>query len=136
MWSYYIHFVVFVRPQCFIPIITLLRDAALNSLKARQELALKQKENIDITKFEESLQQFQNDFGYNYEQAEKRFATAIDEIDKTITHLQKVRENLTASSDQLRRANSKIQDVTIKKLTSGNPTMREKFDELKKNELK
>lgn len=125
-----------VRPQCFIPIITLLRNAALNSLKARQELALKQKENIDITKFEESLQQFQNDFGYNYEQAEKRFATAIDEIDKTITHLQKVRENLTASSDQLRRANSKIQDVTIKKLTSGNPTMREKFDELKKNELK
>ena len=125
-----------VRPQCFIPIITLLRNAAFNSLQYKQQLEEKKQENIDITKFEESLQHFQDDFSYNYNQAEKRFAIAIEEIDKTITHLQKVRENLTASSDQLRKANNKIQDVTIKKLTSGNPTMREKFDELKKNELK
>lgn len=125
-----------VRPQCFIPIITLLRNAAFNSLQYKQQIALAQKENIDITNFEASLQQFQDKFGKSYQFAADRFADAIKAIDKSISELQKVRENLTKSSDHLNTANKSLQEVTIKKLTKDNPTMREKFDELKKNELK
>lgn len=122
-----------VRPQCFIPIITLLRNAALNSLMYKQELEIVKNQNIDITNFENSLIDFKNDFSYNVEQAHKRFEDAIKGIDKTIDSLTKIRDNLTKSDDQLRRANNKVDGVTIKKLTKGNPTMAAKFEELKNN---
>lgn len=122
-----------VRPQCFIPIITLLRNAALNSLMYKQELEVVKNQNIDITNFENSLIDFKNDFSYNVEQAHKRFEDAIKGIDKTIDSLTKIRDNLTKSDDQLRRANNKVDGVTIKKLTKGNPTMAAKFEELKNN---
>lgn len=122
-----------VRPQCFIPIITLLRNAALNSLKYKQELAEVKNQHIDITNFESSLMDFKNDFSYNFNQAHKRFEEAIKGIDDTMSKLQKIREALTKSDDQLRRANNKVDGITIKKLTKGNPTMAEKFEELKNN---
>jgi hypothetical protein len=120
-----------VRPQFFIPIITLLRNAAMNSLKYKSELALFKAQNIDITNFETELDTFKTAFGKNYDLASRRFQTAIDEIDKSIDHLQKTKEALLGTDRNLRLANDKAQDVTIKKLTRGNPTMAAKFDELK-----
>ena len=120
-----------VRPQFFLPIITLLRNAALNSLKYKTELALVKSQNIDITNFENQLDSFKEAFGKNYDLASRRFLTAIDEIDKSIDHLQKTKEALLGADRNLRLANDKAQDVTIKKLTRGNPTMAAKFAELK-----
>ncbi|MGC9562018.1 DUF2130 domain-containing protein [Brachymonas sp. M4Q-1] len=120
-----------VRPQFFIPIITLLRNAGLNSLKYKTELALVKSQNIDITNFENQLESFKSAFGKNYDLASRRFQTAIDEIDKSIDHLQKTKEALQGADRNLRLANDKAQDVTIKKLTRGNPTMAAKFAELK-----
>ena len=122
-----------VRPQCFIPIITLLRNASLNSLKYKQELETIRNQNIDITNFEQSLMDFKDSFSKNYQNAHDRFIDAIDEIDKSISHLQKIKENLTKSDNHLRLANNKVDGVTIKKLTKGNPTMAAKFEELKNN---
>lgn len=119
-----------VRPQFFIPIITLLRNAALNSLKYKSELALMRAQNIDITNFEAELETFKSAFGKNYELASRRFKTAIDEIDKSIDHLQKTKDALLGTDRNLRLANDKAQDVTIKKLTRGNPTMATKFADL------
>lgn len=123
-----------IRPQFFIPMITLLRNAALNALAYRQELAAVRSQNIDITHFEENLMDFKDKFSYNFNQAHKRFMEAIDEIDKSITHLQKIKEALTKSDNQLRLANNKVEDVSIKKLTKGNPTMQEKFARLHREE--
>lgn len=120
-----------VRPQFFLPIITLLRNAAMNSLKYKSELALVRAQNIDITNFETELDSFKTAFAKNYDLASKRFQTAIDEIDKSIDHLQKTKEALLGTDRNLRLANDKAQDVTIKKLTRGNPTMATKFAELK-----
>jgi len=119
-----------VRPQFFIPIITLLRNAAMSSLKYKAELNLMRNQNVDITNFEEKINNFKEGFARNYELASKKFATAIDEIDKTITHLQKTKDALLSSENNLRLANNKAEDLTIKKLTHGNPTMKAKFDEL------
>ena len=120
-----------VRPQFFIPIITLLRNAAMNSLKYKSELALVKAQNIDITNFETELEGFKAAFAKNYDLASRRFQTAIDEIDKSIDHLQKTKEALLGADRNLRLANDKAQDVTIKKLMRGNPTMAAKFAELK-----
>jgi hypothetical protein len=120
-----------VRPQFFIPIITLLRNAAMNSLKYKTELALVKAQNIDITNFESQLDSFKDAFAKNYDLASRRFQTAIDEIDKSIDHLQKTKDALLGADRNLRLANDKAQDVTIKKLTKGNPTMAAKFAELK-----
>jgi hypothetical protein len=120
-----------VRPQFFLPIITLLRNAAMNSLKYKSELALVKAQNIDITNFENELETFKTAFGKNYDLASRRFQTAIDEIDKSIDHLQKTKDALLGTDRILRLANDKAQDVTIKKLTRGNPTMAAKFAELK-----
>jgi hypothetical protein len=121
-----------VRPQFFIPIITLLRNAAMNSLKYKAELALMRNQNIDITNFEDNVNTFKEGFARNYELASKKFKTAIDEIDKTIDHLQKTKEALLSSENNLRLANNKADDLTIKKLTRGNATMIAKFNELEK----
>jgi len=120
-----------VRPQFFIPIITLLRNAAMNSLKYKAELNLMRNQNVDITNFEDKIEAFRKGFAYNYDLASRKFKTAIDEIDKTITHLQKTKDALLSSENNLRLANNKADDLTIKKLTHGNPTMKEKFDNLK-----
>ncbi|WUY92138.1 DUF2130 domain-containing protein [Pseudomonas aeruginosa] len=122
-----------VRPQFFIPIITLLRNAAMNSLKYKSELALMKAQNIDITNFENELESFKSAFSKNYELASRRFQTAISEIDKSIDHLQKTKEALLGTDRNLRLANDKAQDVTIKKLTRGNPTMAEKFSRLEQS---
>jgi len=122
-----------IRPQFFIPMITLLRNAALNSLKYKAELARVRSQSIDVTHFEEKLESFKSGFARNYEIAGKKFQTAIDEIDKSISHLQKTKDALLGTDRQLRLANDKAQDVTIKRLTHGNPTMKAKFDELKKD---
>ena len=119
-----------IRPQFFIPLITILRNAALNSLSYRQELALVKNQNIDVTNFENSLQDFKTKFSNNYRIASEKFQNAIDEIDKTIDHLQKVKEGLLGSERQLRIANDKAQDLSVKKLTRNNPTMKAKFEEL------
>lgn len=119
-----------VRPQFFIPIITLLRNAAMNSLKYKAELALVRNQNIDITNFEENINSFKEGFARNYELASRKFKTAIDEIDKTIDHLQKTKDALLSSENNLRLANNKTEDLTIKKLTCGNPTMTTMFEEL------
>ena len=123
-----------VRPQFFIQIITLLRNAAMNSLKYKSELALFKAQNIDITNFETDLETFKTSFAKNYELASRRFQTAIDEIDKSIDHLQKTKEALLGTDRNLRLANDKAQDVTIKKLTRGNPTMGAKFADLKNHD--
>jgi hypothetical protein len=123
-----------VRPQFFIPIITLLRNAAQNSLKYKTELAIVKSQNIDITNFETDLEAFKTGFARNYQLASKKFKTAIDEIDKTIDHLQKTKDALLGSENNLRLANNKADDLTVKKLTKGNPTMATKFDELKNND--
>ena len=120
-----------VRPQFFIPIITILRNAALNSMQYKEELAIIRNQNIDITNFEEKINDFKTGFGRNYDLASRQFKTAIEEIDKTMNHLQKTKEALLASVNNLRLANSKTEDLTIKKLTHGNPTMKAKFDGLK-----
>jgi hypothetical protein len=120
-----------VRPQFFIPIITLLRNAAMNSLKYKSELALVKAQNIDITKFETELETFKSAFARNYDLASGHFQKAIDEIDKSIDHLQKTKDALLGTNRNLRLANDKAQDVTIKKLTRGNPTMAAKFEELR-----
>ena len=120
-----------VRPQAFIPIITLLRNAALNSLQYRTELELVKAQNIDVTNFEERLNQFKNGFSRNYQLASDKFQAAIKDIDKSIAALMKVKENLIGSENNLRLANDKADEITIKKLTHGNPTMKQKFDELK-----
>jgi hypothetical protein len=122
-----------VRPQFFLPIITLLRNAAMNSLKYKSELAIVKAQNIDITNFETELESFKSGFDRNYDLASRKFKTAIEEIDKTIDHLQKTKEALLGSENNLRIANEKAQDVTLKKLTRGNPTMAAKFEELKNN---
>jgi len=120
-----------VRPQCFIPIITLLRNAAMNALMYKQELAVVRNQDIDVTDFEERLLSFKNDFSRNYDLAHSHFDKAIDEIDKTIQHLEKVKAELVGSDKQLRIATNKVEDVSIKKLTRGNPTMKAKFEALK-----
>ena len=122
-----------VRPQSFITIISLLRNAALNSLKYKQELQQIRNQNIDITNFEEKLDKFKEGFAKNYRLASERFKTAIDEIDKTIIHLQKTREALLSSENNLRLANNKADDLSVKKLTKNNPTMKAKFDALSKS---
>jgi len=120
-----------VRPQFFIPIISLLRNAAMSSLKYKAELASMREQNIDITKFEDNIQKFKEGFAKNYTNASKKFESAVSEIDKSIKALQKVKDELLLCENQLRLANDKTEDLTIKKLTWGNPTMKKKFDELK-----
>ena len=120
-----------IRPQFFIPMITILRNAAMNSLQYKAELSLMKNQNIDITNFEEDINTFKEGFAKNYDLAARKFKTAIDEIDKTIDHLQKTKDALLSSENNLRLANNKAGDLTIKKLTRSNPTMTAKFAELK-----
>ncbi|WKF67342.1 DUF2130 domain-containing protein [Streptococcus equi] len=120
-----------VRPQLFIHLIGLLRNAALNSLKYKQELALVREQHIDITHFEEDLEQFKHAFAKNYQSASNNFKKAIDEIDKSIKRMEEVKRFLTTSENQLRLANNKLDDVSVKKLTRNNPTMRDKFQAIK-----
>jgi len=124
-----------VRPQFFIPLITLLRNAAMNSLRYKTELALVKSQNIDITNFETNLETFKSAFARNYDLASNHFKKAVEEIDKSIDHLQKTKAALLGSENNLRLANEKAQDVTIKKLTRGNPTMAAKFADLQSTEL-
>lgn len=120
-----------VRPQFFLPIITLLRNASMKSLEYKTELALVKAQNIDVTNFENDLDKFKTAFSKNYDIASRKFQTAIDEIDKSINHLQKTKDALLGTDRQLRLANDKAQDVTVKKLTRRNPTMAAKFEEIK-----
>lgn len=122
-----------IRPQFFIPLITLIKDLASKSLEYKNELELVRSQNIDITHFEQNINTFKDSFSRNYRLASERFAKAIEEIDKTIDHLQKTKEHLLKTEDNLRLANNKAQDLTIKKLTHKNPTMAKMFDDLKKN---
>jgi len=124
-----------IRPQFFIPIITLLRNASMNSMQYKAELSSIRNQNIDITNFEDNVTKFKEGFAKNYDLASRQFKTAIDEIDKTMDHLQKTKEALLSSVNNLRLANNKADDLTIKKLTQGNPTMKAKFDELSNNKL-
>lgn len=124
-----------VRPQFFIPIISFLRNAALNSMKYKEELALIKNQQLDVTHFEEKIDAFKEGFARNYDLASRKFKTAIDEIDKTISHLQKTKDALLSSENNLRLANNKADDLTIKKLTRDNPTMKAKFDELNSTRL-
>ena len=123
-----------IRPQFFIPLITLIRGLAVNSLKYKKELEVIQNQNIDIRHFEDNMNSFKEAFGRNYRLASERFSKAIEEIDKTIDHLQKTKEHLLKSADNLRLANNKAEDLTIKKLTNGSDTMAKMFEELKKEE--
>lgn len=125
-----------VRPQFFIPIITLLRNAAMSSLEYKKELVMIQNQNIDVANFEENMEKFKTGFSNNYRMASERFEKAIDEIDKSIAHLTKIKEHLTASERQLRLANDKAEDLTIKKLTRNSPTMAAKFEQLHQSEEK
>lgn len=120
-----------IRPQFFIPIITLLRNAAMNSMEYKAELSFMRNQNIDITNFEEKIDTFKAGFAKNYDLASRKFKTAVEEIDKTISHLQKTKDALLSSENNLRLANNKADDLTIKKLARGNPTMKKKFDEQK-----
>ena len=120
-----------VRPQFFIQMITLLRNAALNAMEYKAELALVRAQNVDVTDFEEKLEEFQTGFARNYDLASRKFQTAIEEIDKSIDHLQKTKAALLSTDNNLRLANDKAQDISIKKLTRGNPTMAQKFEDLK-----
>jgi hypothetical protein len=122
-----------IRPQFFIPIITLLRNAAMNAMEYKKELAVVRNQNVDITNFEQSMNDFKEGFARNYELASRKFNLAISEIDKTIDHLQKTKEALLSSENNLRIANNKVEDLSIKKLTRNNPTMKSKFDELGEN---
>ena len=123
-----------VRPQCFLPIISLLRNASLKALEYKSELASIKEQNIDITNFENSLELFKESFGKNYSLASKRFETAIMEIDKSINHLQKTKDSLLGADRNLRIANDKAQEVSVKRLTRNNPTMRDKFKSMKNKE--
>ena len=123
-----------VRPQCFLSIISLLRNASLKALEYKSELADIKEQNIDITNFENSLELFKDSFGKNYSLASKRFETAITEIDKSINHLQKTKDALLGADRNLRLANDKAQEVSVKRLTRNNPTMRDKFNSIKRNE--
>ena len=123
-----------VRPQCFIPIISLLRNASIKALQYKSELSAIKEQNIDITNFENSLELFKDSFGKNYSLASKRFETAIVEIDKSINHLQKTKDALLGADRNLRLANDKAQEVTVKRLTRNNPTMRDKFNLIKDSE--
>lgn len=120
-----------IRPQFFIPMITLLRNAAMNAMDARRELAIVREQNLDVARFEESMNEFKEKFSRNYELASKKFRTAIEEIDKTIDHLQKTKDALLSSENNLRLANNKAEDLSIKRLTKNNPTMAAKFAALK-----
>lgn len=122
-----------IRPQFFIPLITLIRNLAYKSIEYRNELELVRNQNIDITHFEENINKFKEGFGRNYRLASERFSKAIEEIDKSIDHLNKIKEHLQKADDNLRLANSKADDLTIKKLTSGNPTMEKMFEDLEKD---
>ncbi len=124
-----------VRPQCFLPIISLLRNASLKALEYKSELAIIKEQNIDITNFENSLELFKDSFGKNYTLASRRFETAIMEIDKSINHLQKTKDALLGADRNLRLANDKAQEVSVKRLTRNNPTMREKFNSIRNNEV-
>jgi hypothetical protein len=124
-----------IRPQFFIPMITLLRNAAMNSLQYKAELALIRSQNVDITNFEEDMNNFKDGFSRNFDLASRKFKNAIDEIDKTIIHLQKTKEELTSSENNLRLANNRVDDLTIKRLTRGNPTMKAKFAEIESKKL-
>jgi hypothetical protein len=117
-----------IRPQFFIPIISLLRNAGMKSLQYKEELTIMRNQNVDITNFEDKINDFKTGFARNYDLASRQFGEAIKEIDKTMTHLQKTKEALLASVNNLRLANNKADDLTIKKLTHGNPTMKEKFN--------
>ena len=132
--SYHYPKMYVVRPQFFISIITLLRNAALNSLQYKRELALMRDQHIDITHFEEDLETFKKGFARNYELASKKFQTAIDEIDKTIKSLEKTKAALLSSENNLRLANNKAEDLTVKKLVKNNPTMKQRFEELNSDE--
>jgi hypothetical protein len=123
-----------VRPQCFLPIISLLRNASLKALEYKSELTAIKEQNIDITNFEKSLELFKDSFGKNYALASKRFETAITEIDKSINHLQKTKDALIGADRNLRLANDKAQEVSVKRLTRNNPTMREKFNSIRTSE--
>lgn len=123
-----------IRPQFFIPIISLLRNASLNALMYKQEVEVMRKQNIDVTNFEKDLNDFKDTFSVNYRRAQERFSKAIEEIDKTIDHLNKIKENLVASDRNLGLANKKAEDLTVKKLTRHNLTMKEKFDVIKSND--
>jgi len=125
-----------IRPQFFIPMITMLRNATRHSLDYRKELALIKSQNIDVAKFEDALYDFKDKFSKNYELASRKFKTAIEEIDKTISHLQKTKDALLSSENNLRLANNKAEDLSIKQLTKNNPTMQAKFEELKKQKKK
>ena len=120
-----------IRPQFFIPMITLLRNAALNSLEYRKQLALVQSRQLDISNFEENINTFKEGFAKNYELASRKFGEAIDEIDKSISHLQKIKAALQSSERNLRLANNKVDDLSIKKLTKNAPGVRQMFDSLK-----
>ena len=119
-----------VRPQCFIPIITLLRDAALNALTYKKELAIVRNQDIDITNFEDNLMKFKDDFSKNFQYAHDHFDKAIEGIDKTIAQLEKIKKELQGSDKQLGIANKKVDEISVKKLTKDNPTMQAKFKEL------
>jgi hypothetical protein len=120
-----------IRPQFFIPIITLLRNASMNSLKYKAELNIMKNQNIDIVDFEDKINSFRKGFAHNYDLASRKFQAAIEEIDKTIKHLNKTKEALLSSENNLRLANNKADELSIKKLTRANPTMKQKFDDLK-----
>lgn len=119
-----------IRPQFFIPIITLLKNTSMKSLEYKTELEIVKAQNIDVTNFEDNLNKFKDAFGKNYDLASRKFQTAIDEIDKSIDHLQKTKEALLGTDRNLRLANDKAQEVTVKKLTWNNPTMKAKFEEI------
>jgi len=123
-----------IRPQFFIPIITLLRNAAMSSMQYKSELAVVKAQNIDVTSFEEQLDDFRDSFGRNYRLASEKFKTAVDSIDKSIVQLQKTKENLLRSEDNLRIANNKADELSVKKLTRDNPTMQRKFEDLNSEE--
>ena len=120
-----------IRPQFFIPMISLLRNAALNSVQYRKQIAEFKNQNIDISKFEDEMNDFKDKFARNFQLASDKFRKAIDEIDKTIDHLQKTKDALLSSENNLRLANNKAQDLSVKRLTKNNPTMKQKFEELK-----
>ena len=124
-----------IRPQFFIPLITLIRNISTKTLEYKKELEIIKNQNIDITHFEENINQFKEGFSRNYRLASERFAKAIEEIDNTIEHLQKTKENLLKTDDNLRLANNKAEDLTIKKLTRNNPTMKELFEKLEEETI-
>ena len=121
-----------IRPQFFLPIISLLVQTSKKSLEYKQQLAIAQSQSVDVSNFENQLNDFRDKFGKNYRLASEKFKNAIDEIDKSILHLQKIKDALIGSENNLRLANDKAESLTIKKLTRNNPTMKQKFDEARK----